>query len=303
MRVAITTSAFAAVDRTPLEWLDQAGIEYKPNPYGRRLTKAEAIEFFSDVAGVLAGLEPLDAEVFAANPQLKAIARVGIGTANVDFSAAEKHGIKVSNTPSGPTEAVAEMTLAGALAILRDLAGKSHALHQGEWPKGVVLGLAALQVLFVGFGRIGRRTAELFHTLGAKVLFYDPHVSPSDVPAWASPVETLHAGLGQVRLVTLHCSGEAQVIGHEELACMPPQSYLLNSARGGLVDEHAICDALDSGQLAGVWMDAFSQEPYSGPLTQQPKALLTPHTSTYTEQCRLSMESEAVKNIIRDLGR
>lgn len=301
MKVAITPSSFAAVNHAPLERLQAAGIEVKGNPWGRRLTKEEAMSFLSDCDGVVAGLEPLDADVLENCPNLKAIARVGIGVANVDFAAADKHGIKVSNTPGGPTEAVAEMTLTACLAMLRDLVARNAALHLGEWPKHVALGLSGLPVLFVGFGRIGRRTGELFHALGAQILVFDPYADPASFPDWIKSVASLKEGLEACRVVTLHCSGEDEVIGSKELAHLPDASFLLNSARGGLVNEQAVCDALDSGKLKGVWMDAFATEPYQGPLADRDGALLTPHAATYTEQCRLSMEGEAVENLLRDL--
>lgn len=301
MKIAITTSTFAVANKAPLTRLEGLGVECAMNPWGCRLTKNQAIEFLSDADGVIAGLEPLDAEVLAAAKNLKAIARVGIGVSNIDFDAAEKHRIKVSNTPGGPTEAVAEMTMAAALAMLRDLVSKNDAVHNGEWPKIVVTGLSGLPVLFVGLGRIGTRTAELFKTLGAVVHYYDPYLDPAEAPEWAQRVESLDVGLRNVRLVTIHCSGEEQIIGSKQLDMMQNGAFLLNSARGALVDEQAVCAALESKKLAGVWMDAFAEEPYFGPLTQHSNALLTPHASTYTEQCRLSMEGEAVENIIRDL--
>jgi len=113
---------------------------------------------------------------------------------------------------------------------------------------------------------------------------------------------SLEEGLKAARIVTLHSAGEEQILGKEELNLLPNGSFLLNSARGGLVSEDALCDALDSGKLAGVWFDAFWEEPYTGRLCDYPQALLTPHASTYTEQCRLSMEMQAAENLIRDLG-
>ena len=186
MKVAITPSSFAAKSQAPLDLLRAKGIEIVPNPFGRRLTADEAVEVLADVDGVLAGLEPLDREVLSQCRNLKAIARVGIGMNNVDFDAAKEFGIKVSNTPGGPTEAVAEMTIAAALAMLRDLVARSAALHRGEWPKHVALGLKDLPVLLIGFGRIGRRTGELFNGLGADVHFYDPFYESVAPCGWAT---------------------------------------------------------------------------------------------------------------------
>ena len=301
MKIAITPSSFAAKDSSPLDLLVAKGIEIKPNPYGRRLTKEEAIEVLADVDGVIAGLEPLDRDVLSSAKQLKAVARVGIGTDNVDFVAAADLGIKVSSTPEGPTAAVAEMTLAAALSLTRQLVSRSEALHRREWPKDVVLGLSNLPVLFIGYGRIGRSTANLFGTLGARILVHDPYVKAETLVNGEIQL-SLEDGLRQARIVTLHSAGETEILGADELELLPRGSYLLNSARAGLVSEAALCAALESGRLAGTWFDAFWKEPYTGPLCDFPQALLTPHACTYTEQCRSGMETQAVENILRDLG-
>lgn len=302
MKIAITPSSFASKSQAPLELLKSSGIEIVPNPFGRRFTRDEITELVkTDIDGLLAGLEPLDEDVLTHAKQLKAIARVGIGIANVDTSFAQSRGVKVSNTPDGPTEAVAEMTLTAALALVRGLVARNDALHRREWPKNVVLGLAGLPVLFIGYGRIGKRTAELFRALGAEILVHDPYLK-ADSLCKGEKLVSLEDGLKAARLVTLHCAGDQELLGGTEIGMMPHGSFLLNSARGELVSEKAICSALDSGQLAGVWFDAFWEEPYTGPLCDYPQALLTSHACTYTEQCRLKMEYEAAENLIRDLG-
>jgi D-3-phosphoglycerate dehydrogenase len=301
MLVAIAPSSFADADAQPLELLRSAGVEIKPNPFRRRLTEAEIITHLEGVDGLLAGLEPLNRKVLSSAGRLKVLARVGIGMANVDQAAAAELGIKVSNTPEGPTAAVAEMTLCAALALLRDLTGRNAALHQREWPKDVVWGLSGLPVLIVGHGRIGRRTATLFRALGAQILVSDPRVRPETL-ANGEQLVSLAEGLRQARMVSLHASGEREILGAAELALLGQGAYLLNSARGELVNEAAVVAALSSGRLAGVWFDSFWQEPYRGALCDHPKALLTPHAATYTVQCRRSMETEAVRNLLRDLG-
>lgn len=301
MIVAIGPSSFGDVDKAPLERLRAAGIEIRDNPFRRRLTEPEIIEHLQGVDGLLAGLEPLNREVLSAAGQLKALARVGIGMANVDLTAARELGIKVSNTPNGPTDAVAEMTLCAALTLVRGLVARNEAMHRREWPKNVVLGLGGLPVLFVGYGRIGRRTAQHFRALGAEILVCDPFADPARLSNGEILV-SLAEGLARARIVSLHASGEEEILAAEEIAMMPWGGFILNSSRGELVNEAAVCEALKSGHLAGVWFDAFEKEPYTGPLCDFPQALLTPHASTYTEQCRRSMESEAVENLVRDLG-
>ncbi|MFZ0429907.1 MAG: NAD(P)-dependent oxidoreductase [Acidobacteriota bacterium] len=300
MIIAIGTSSFGQVDRSPLELLAAAGAIIRPNPFGRRLTEDEVVAHLKGVDGLLAGLEPLNRRVLSAVPQLKAIARVGIGMTNVDVVAASELGIRVSNTPGGPSAAVAEMTLCAALALLRGLVAADAALHRREWSKGIGLGLLDLPVLVIGYGRIGCRVAALFRAFGARVLVHDPAVDAAVLQPQEEAV-SLADGLRQARLITLHAGGDSEIIGAAEFELLQPDTFLLNAARSGLVNQPALLAAVDSGLLAGVWSDVFSEEPYSGPLCDCPRALLTPHSSTYTVQCRSAMETEAVRNLLRDL--
>ena len=300
-RVAIGPSSFAAQDETPTRMLEDAGVEIVPNPFGRRLTEEEIIRQLDGVDGLIAGLEPLNRRVLASAPQLKAIARVGIGMSNVDLEAAEEYGIKVSNTPEGPTEAVAEMTVAALLALCRGLLPANAALHAGTWQKRIGLGLKGTKVLLVGYGRIGRRVGRLLRAFGAEILVTDPFLSEDSLEEGTRLV-SLDEGLREAQVVSLHASGAQCLLGAREFAQMRDGVVLLNSARGELVDEDALIEALDNGKVGAAWLDVFWEEPYQGRLTEVDQVLLTPHISTYTRQCRLSMEVAAVKNLLRDLA-
>lgn len=263
------------------------------------MTEAEIIQHIAGVDGLLAGLEPLNRNVFAASPQLKAVARVGIGMTNVDFEAAEEFGIKISNTPDGPVAAVAELTLAALLALCRNLVTANAALHGGAWKKAVGTGLGGAKVLLVGYGRIGRRVGELLQAFGAELMVFDPFLEDA---GGVAKVSTLEEGLREAAVVSLHASGTECIIGPEAFGAMRDGVILLNSARGELVNEDALVCALESGRVGAAWFDAFWREPYEGRLTEFEQVLLTPHTGTYTRQCRRDMESAAVKNLLRDLG-
>ncbi|MEN9678760.1 MAG: hypothetical protein RIS76_4656, partial [Verrucomicrobiota bacterium] len=150
LRVGIGPSTFAQEDQTPLRILQQAGVTVVPNPTGKRLTESEIIHFLQTerLDGLLAGLEPLNRRVLeSARATLKAVARVGIGITNVDTAACRDLGIRFSYTPEGPTEAVAEMTLAALLCLARDLVPMDRALHAGRWPKMIGRSLRELTVL------------------------------------------------------------------------------------------------------------------------------------------------------------
>ncbi len=300
--VAIGPSSFAEEDVAPRCLLEAAGITIKDNPFGRRLVESEIMNHLQGCEGLIAGLEPLNRTVLAAaSPRLKAIARVGIGVANVDFKAAAEFNVKVSSTPEGPIEAVAEMTVAALLALNRRLIPANEALHQGKWKKEIGLGLPGARVLLIGYGRIGRRTGALLKAFGAQLLVCDPFIEAESLKHGERLV-SLEEGLVEADVISIHAAGENCILGAEEFAKMKPGVTLLNSARGNLVEEQALVKALEDGIVRQVWFDALWKEPYTGLLTKYPQALLTPHIATYTKQCRLDMETAAVRNLLRDLG-
>ncbi len=299
-RVAIGLSSFGDKDKTPKKILEQAGVEIIPNPYNRRLTEKEIIAHLKGIHGLIAGLEPLNRKVLQSASNLKAIARAGIGLNNVDLEAAKELGILVSNTPDGPTDAVAEMCLTVLLALGRQLIPSNNDLHGGRWKKRMGIGLKRIKVLLVGYGRIGRRFGELLRPMGVKILVTDPLATPKNLEHDEHSV-TLERGIQEAEVVSLHANGAEIILGQKEFQKMRAGMILLNSARGELLDEGALLQALENGKVAAAWLDAFVQEPYSGQLTEFDQVLLTPHLSTYTRQCRRAMEEEAVRNLLRDL--
>ena len=208
----------------------------------------------------------------------------------------------MSSTPEGPVIAVSELTVAALLALARNLISANSALHARQWKKSIGTGLSNTRVLFVGYGRIGRRTATLLRAFGAHIAVYDPFLTPEALREGEEWVADLKTGLAHTEVVTMHAAGNDCLIGPEEFAAIENPVILLNSARGELVDENALVQALQSGKVRAAWFDAFWKEPYTGPLCDFEQVLLTPHTATYTAQCRLDMEMAAVENLLRDLG-
>jgi D-3-phosphoglycerate dehydrogenase len=300
-RIGISTSSFGNPDRSPIAFLEQHDVEVVNNPFGRRLTRPEALEFIHDLDGLIAGLEPLDREVLQSTRRLRAIARVGIGMDNVDEEYAAERGIAVSNTPEPPTFAVAEMTVTAMLSLVREVCTFNRAMHDGKWEKQVTSSLMGLTVHLIGLGRIGRKVARLLSPFEVDLLVTDPFLSETDLGDTGVLVP-LDDGLQRADVISLHASGAETILGSRELSMVRQGVIILNSARGSLVDEKALLQALQSGVIGGVWFDTFQEEPYEGPLRDFPNVLLTPHISTYTVSCRRSMEMEAARNIIRDLG-
>ena len=294
MKVLTGPSSFGVVDGAPIERLREAGFDVVPNPFGRRLTKPELTALLPGVVGLIAGLEPLSRSVLEQS-DLRAVSRSGVGMSNVDLDTARRLGIAVRNTPDAPTAAVAELTLGATLALLRQLVPMSVDLHAGRWIRHPGAQLEGRTVAVVGLGRIGRRVSALLLAFGAKVIAVDPNVHSTE-----PPIELLSLGeaLRRADIVTVHASGEQVILGQAELLLVKPGAFVLNGGRGGLVNEEALCAVLDSGRVAGAWVDAFSHEPYSGPLTRYPQVLLTPHAGSFTAECRRDDRRREVPNII-----
>ena len=301
MKIAVTTSSFARYSDEPLELLRRRGISYVLNETGRALTEDEAIDILRGCIGVAAGTEKLSRRVLSACTDLRVISRCGVGLDSVDLEAAKEKNIAVRNTPDGPTLAVAELTLAYALDLLRGVTRMDRELRAGAWKKRMGFLLEGKTVGIVGFGRIGRAAAKLFAAFGARVAFSDPFASDSVYRNME-----LGALCAWAQLISLHCSAPKDgkpVMSAEHLERMRPGSWLINAARGGLVDEEALLRLLQSGHLAGAALDVFAREPYAGPLAGLDNVILTPHIGSYAQESRIRQEVETITNLLEELGR
>lgn len=303
--ILTTTSSFKERDNDAVARLQAAGHTILFSPLGRRLTEDDAIALFAehDPVGVVAGVERLSARVMDAAPALKAIARCGTGLDSVDLEAAKARGIAVSNTPGAPALAVAELAVGHILSSLRRIAEADRLIRAGNWTalSGGLLG--ARTVGIVGFGRIGRRVAELIAPFGGRTLATDPLAEPAAALAHGATLVPLDTLLAEADVLTLHAPPGAVRIDAAALERMKPGVILVNTARGDLVDEAALAAALKSGHLAGAALDVFADEPYAGPLTDIPNVTLTAHMGSYAAESRALQEREAFDNLVADLAR
>ena len=272
------------------------------NESGKRLSEAELIAQRPEhCVGIIAGLEPLTAEVFAHYPDLRAVARLGTGTDTVDLEAAQRHGIQVFTTPDATTNAVAELAVGLMLASLRGIAAADHDIRVGTWKPHLGGLLRGRTVGIVGFGRIGRRVAELVGAFGAHVMFFDPLHDGND-PRRADSLASLAS---QSDVLTLHAPLTEQthhIVDAALLSQMKPTALLVNAARGELVDEAALLAALRGRRIFAA-LDCFANEPYTGPLRECDNAVLTAHMGSLTAETRIEMERAAATELVTALVR
>lgn len=300
--LVISTSSFDIDNNPPLQQLLQQGMQIITNPHRRKLTEDEIIELLSGGAtGLIAGIEPLTERVFQSAKNLKIISRCGAGLDSVDLVAAKNHGMTVLNTPEAPAQAVAELTMGFILSLLRQINQIDQSVRQGEWPRTQGRLLAAQTVGIIGMGHIGRRVARLCQAFEATVIAHDPYASQVPEGVTLLPLEQL---LATADIITLHLPYSPDthhLLNAQAFATMKPEAIVINAARGGLVDESALAEALQSGKLGAAALDVFEQEPYHGPLRAYGNIILTSHVGSLARESRQRMEIEAAENLLQGL--
>ncbi|MBU1205454.1 MAG: hydroxyacid dehydrogenase [Proteobacteria bacterium] len=245
------------------------------------------------------------AEVVKASPDLKVIAKHGAGFDNIDVQTATALRIPVMTTATANYESVAEHTLGLMFALAKDIPRLDSRMHQGFWDKTQYRGVELYRKTLglIGFGRIGRRVHELVAPLQMKVVVFDPFLPESGLPPMVTLVSQLDELLKAADIVSLHCPLTEQtrnLIGKRELGIMKKSVWLINTARGEVVDEEALIAALQEGKIAGAGIDTFRKEPPEDlrRLSEAGKVVLTPHIAAATEEAFARMGIEAAQNVM-----
>ncbi len=256
-----------------LNALEDAGYQLLHNKTGVTLTREELIRRIPDAVGILGGLEPYDAEVLSYAGKLKALARFGVGFDAVDLDAAKAAGVEVTISPGANTQSVADVVMALMTNLSCAIQPNAGEVMNGGWKKTKFPGLYGRDLGIVGFGRIGRAVAERAGAFGMNISTYDPFVK--DVASHTSLANLI----ANVDVITLHVPAtDKPILDRDSLATMREGAIVINTARGGLVDENALAEALVDGRLGGAGLDVFETEPLGdSSLRKAPNIILTPH--------------------------
>ncbi len=270
------------------------------NDAGTRYSEEDFLNKISDAHIIIAGTEKITKIVMQSAKNLNLIARVGVGVDNIDLAYAQDKKINISYTPEAPSTAVPEFTLALILNLLKGIPISDRKAHQSVWHRPMGRMLSSMKVGIVGAGKIGSRVMQLIQSISptTSIYYYDPHVA--SVPG-AKRCELAEL-FREVDLVSLHIpfnENTKGIIDERLIASMQPGSYLVNTARGGIVDENALYKFATNKHLAGVALDVYEQEPYNGPLAELDNCLLTAHIGSATEEVRAIMEEQIVEDVIR----
>ncbi|HUS57079.1 MAG TPA: phosphoglycerate dehydrogenase [Planctomycetota bacterium] len=246
----------------------------------------------------------LTADILDHACKMKAIARAGVGVDNVDVKAASRKGIIVMNTPGGNTTSTAEHTVAMLLALARNIPQAYNSLKSGQWDRKSFVGtqLSGKNIGIIGLGRIGLEVAKRCLAFEMKVLAYDPYISPERAAQLNIELTSLQSIWERGDFITVHTPMTSEtrgLIGAKELAQMKKEARIINCARGGIVDEEALADALQAGKVAGAAIDVFSAEPpTSRRLIDMPQVLCTPHLGASTEEAQINVSIDAAAQLV-----
>ncbi len=302
-RVLVTARSFGAADPALRAELESAVGEVIYNPYGRPFTVEEFAEHLPGVDGMIAGVDTINRSVLESGDSLRVIARYGTGYDRVDLQAAGERGIVVTNTPGANASSVADLAFGLLLSLARHIPEAVFEMRQGGWPRldgtalqGRVLGL-------MGFGAIGQEMAKRAAGFGMAVLAYDP--APQEAAAFELGVRlcTVPELLAEADFLSLHMPLTEDTRGflnQDTIRSLKPGAYVINTARGALIDEAALLDALDDGHLQGAALDTFETQPPDpdSPLRKHPAVLTTPHMGAHSDGAVNLMGRMALDNCL-----
>lgn len=295
-KILVTTSSFS-IQNFPSFW------QVVFNPYKRKLTETEILDLITihQPYGIIAGVEPLSAAVLDMAENLKVISRCGVGMDNIDINSAKEKGILLFNTPQAPVESVAELALSLILALSRKLIEIDSSVKRGQWKKVKGSLISGKTVSIIGCGRIGTYLANILAAMGCRVLGYHPTMKEHDIFEMTD-LETIWKESDIISLHVPYKKETHHMIGERELAFMKKDCLLINTSRGGLIDESALYRTLKSGVIGGAALDVFEEEPYDGPLCELGnRVILTAHVASSAKESRILMEQEALDNLKRGL--
>jgi phosphoglycerate dehydrogenase-like enzyme len=302
-KVLIAPTTLAHLEGPWLDLFRDAGFEIAyPRPKGQ-MVEAELLDELRGVAAVLAGSEPYTRRVLEAHPQLRVIARAGVGFDAVEVPAATERGVAVTIAPGTNQDAVAEQTFALVLALAKDLVVQHCSVKGGGWPRKANLPLRGRTLGIVGLGRIGKAVALRGACFGMKPLAYEPFPDADFNARHDVTLAPLERVLAESDYLSLHVPLTAEsrhLINRRTLALMKPTAFLVNTARGGLVSEPDLAEALAGGRLAGAGLDVFDLEPPApdNPLLKLDNVVLTPHAAGVDLQSRDDMALSAARAIV-----
>lgn len=304
-KVLITPRSFGKSSSKPLDLLKEKGYEVVQNPYGRIMTREEMMKHIVDVDGIIVGVDPLDREVLACGKRLKAISKYGVGTDNIDVEYAKEKNIPVMRTVGANAEAVADFTFALMLAVARRIVEIDAGCRKLNWNKITSIEVHGKTLGLIGLGAIGKKVARRAAGFDMKVLAFDTFKDEVYAKENGITYVTLEELLKESDFISLHLpltDETRNLISYEQFKMMKPMAVIVNTARGGIIDENALLWALKEKRIWGAGIDVFEEEPpKNSELLKMDNIVIGSHCAASTYEAIEKMGMMAAENLIQCL--
>jgi len=303
MKILVTPTSFKKEQNIEArKTLERFADEVVYNESGKPLNSEEVSKLLKGIDGYIAGLDYIDKNALSEVNRLKVISRYGTGIDRVDLEAAKEKNIRVTYTPNTNTVAVCELAFSLLLCLARDLTNLDRRVKNGQWPRNIGIELKGKTLGLVGFGAIGKNMAARARAFGMNVIAYDPYFDEDYASEIGVKRKTLKDLIKISDFISLHCpcnNDTKYIIDKKAIASMKDGVIIINTARGGLIDETAVAEAIKAGKISGVGFDVFETEPVTeSPLLGLENVILTPHTGAHTKEAISNMGVMAVNNLI-----
>lgn len=300
--VLVTPRSFAQWDNSPLVFLKNSGFTVERNPLQRPLTEDELVESAQSADGLIVGIDPVSKKVIESARRLRVISKYGVGVDNIDLAAATERGIVVTSTPGANTEAVADLTFGLIIAASRRIAEADLCVKAGRWERFMGVDIWGRTLGIIGAGQIGRAVARRARGFDMKVIAFDVRTDRE----WAAFAGVEYTDLEELMtrsdFIAIHIAltdATRGLIGKDLLGLMKQTAVLVNTARGGIIDEKALTEALNEGKIFGAALDVFSEEPVRDERLLKARGLIaTPHIGAYSRGALNMMGLMAVENLL-----
>lgn len=305
MRVLVTPRSFASTSSKPKEMLEEKGYQLIYNDRGRPIKKEEMLELVQDIDGIIIGIDCFDIDIINQAKNLKVISKYGVGVDNIDIFTANENGIVVCNTPTANTNAVADLAFALMLSLARRIPEADRETKAGNWKKIIGNSVYGKTLGIIGLGKIGRSLVKRARGFDMDILVYDLFQDNEFAQKYDLKyvnMDRLLRGSDYISIHTPYNNDTRNLISTDEIIKMKDSAFLINTSRGGIVDEEALYTALKKGDIKGAALDAYLNEPpENSPLRQLDNVIMTSHNGAYTEEAIADMGIQAAQNLIHVL--
>lgn len=307
MKILVTVTNYSKYCQAGKRILQDAGCEIIENTSGRPFTAEELEELVGDVDGAIAGADVWSEQIFRAALKMKVLVRFGVGVDNFDLEATKKYGITVCNCPGINTTAVAEQAVALILGLTRQIVWLNKETKEGKWPRIMMHELKSCTVGILGFGSIGRNICEKLKVFSPVLIAYDKYVDEKEAERLGVEMVSFEEVLKRSDVISVNLPAVPETIGiinSQNITKMKNGVYLVNTARGSLVKEKDVAEAIRTGKIAGFATDVYAREPITreNPLLSSDRVIMTPHTSAETyENCETTscVTAKIVLDVLR----